>query len=80
MARAKASVRCMGEELFWSVEQTPSEVEARVEAALSGGEEFTMFTIADPEGEPSTWNGRELRLRTKFVTVIAPALSLLEEE
>lgn len=80
MARTKASVRCIGEELWWSIEQTPSEAQARVEGALLGNEEFVTFTIADPEGEPSNWHGRDLRLRTRMITVIAPALGPIEEE
>lgn len=74
MARTKASVRCIGEELWWAVEQTPSEVQARVEDALQNNEEFVEFTMADPDDEKSNWDGRCIRLRTQYISVIAPAL------
>lgn len=57
MARTKSSVRCQGEELWWAIEQTPTEVEARVDAAILCNEEFVILTIADPEDEPSKWAG-----------------------
>lgn len=69
----------MGEELWWAVEQTPSEVQARVESALMNGEVFVEFDIADPVGEPSDWDGRALRLRTEFIMVVAPPLAPIEE-
>lgn len=79
MARTKASVRCLGEELWWAVEQTPSEAQARVEDALKHEEEFVEFTIADPDDEPSNWDGRIVRLRTQYVAIIAPPLKPFEE-
>jgi hypothetical protein len=80
MALTKSSVRCVGEELWWAIEQTPSEVEARVASAAAHDAEFVVLTNADPEGEPSKWNGREIRLRTKFIAAIAPPLSPIEED
>lgn len=79
MALTKSSVRCIGEELWWAVEQTPSEVQARLESAVENKEEFVTLTVADPEGEPSKWHGREIRLRTAHISVIAPPLAPIKE-
>lgn len=79
MPRTKSSVRCVGEELWWAIEQTPSEVQEIVEAALADDAEFIKLTLADPEGEPSKWSGRDILLRTRYVTTIAPPLAAIEE-
>lgn len=80
MALTKASVRCLGEELWWAVEQTPWECHERVEHAIKHEHLFVEFTIAGPVGEETKWDGREVQLRTKFIAAIAPPLAPVEED